>query len=221
VIGRGLRPSNERHSDHHRAIALRAYVDGVVEHPHQVEFFLYKAILPGYAWIFPTSNGRANIGLGMRLDKFRQKKHNLRKMLDTFIDTPLIRQRFAGSNLHDMATWQLNFGSQKHVHHAFNGALLVGDAAGLVNPLTGGGIDNALISAGISADVVDEALSRQDVSRAGLERCEQWCHEAMWGSMYRSYLVQRWLFAFPWLADLLVRYAKKNSQFIQMFSTKL
>ncbi len=132
-----------------------------------------------------------------------------------------IRHRFKNSQLHDVVTWQLNFGSQKHLHHAFDGALLVGDAAGFINPLTGGGIDNALISAGIAADVVDKALAQRDVSWAGLQRCEQRYHDALWDGMWRSYLIQRWLLAFPGLVDLLVRYAGMNSGIVKTFSAKL
>ncbi|MEZ4517752.1 MAG: FAD-dependent monooxygenase [Chloroflexota bacterium] len=52
-IMRHLRPESEQHEDKHRAVALRAYVEGLDFHrPHEVEFFLYDEILPGYAWIF-------------------------------------------------------------------------------------------------------------------------------------------------------------------------
>ena len=63
VIARAIRP--DEHADHHRAVALRAYIEDIEELPHQVEFYLYDDILPGYAWIFPIGEGRANIGLGM------------------------------------------------------------------------------------------------------------------------------------------------------------
>jgi flavin-dependent dehydrogenase len=57
TIARTLRP--DKHEDKHRAIALRCYIHDLDELPHQVEFYLYKGILPGYAWIFPTGEGQA------------------------------------------------------------------------------------------------------------------------------------------------------------------
>lgn len=223
AIARALRPKENQHIDHHRAIALRAYIDDIEEIPRMVEFYLYKDILPGYAWIFPLGNNRANIGLGMRLDHFRnEKRMKLEEMLAEFLEMPMIKPRLKnGGQLHDVATWQLNFGSQKHLQHTFDGALLVGDAAGFINPLTGGGIHNSIISAELAALTIDEALRRGDVSRASLLIYEQRCHEAMWDSMKTSYRYQRWFLRFPILVDGMVRVMNENSGLAQTFLTKL
>lgn len=221
-IARALRPKTERHVDAHRAVALRAYIDDIKEFPHMIEFYLYEAILPGYAWIFPTGKNQANIGLGMRLDYFRRTKQRLEDMLAAFMEMPEIKGRLLnGGQLRDVATWQLNFGSQKKLHHVFDGALLVGDAAGFINPLTGGGIHNALISAELAANTVDEALSRGDTSRAGLRIYERLTHDKLWGGMKRSYRLQRWLMNFPFLVDFLVSRLKENSALAKVFLTKL
>lgn len=222
VIGRTLRPKENQHVDGHRAVALRAYIEGLEEFPHQVEFYLYNQILPGYAWIFPTGSGQANIGLGMRLDHFRAKKQSLEKMLDDFLAMPVIKKRLKpGWGLHSAATWQLNFGSQKHLQHVFDGAILIGDAAGFINPLTGGGIHNAIISARLAARTVHEALQRGDASRSAMQIYEQRVHEAMWDGMKRSYQFQRFLLRFPPLIDFLVKRMKENSGLAKMFLTKL
>jgi geranylgeranyl reductase family protein len=222
TIARRLRTKSERHVDGHRAVALRAYLDGIEEFPHQVEFYMYKGILPGYAWIFPTGKGQANIGLGMRLDYFRRTKKGLEDLLKQFLEMPAIRSRLKPDNkLHDIATWQLNFGSQKGLQHAFDGALLVGDAAGFINPLTGGGIHNALVSAQLAADTIINALSRGDYSRQNLKVYESLCHDALWGSMNRSYWLQKWLMRFPFLIDFLIRRMDANSLLAKTFLTKL
>lgn len=222
VITRTLRPKENQHVDGHRAVALRAYITGLEEFPHQVEFYLYNQILPGYAWIFPTRPGQANIGLGMRLDHFRAKKQSLEDMLDTFLAMPAIKKRLRPNwALRDVATWQLNFGSQKHLQHVYDGVILVGDAAGFINPLTGGGIHNAIISAKLAARTTHEALQRGDISRPGMQIYEQRVHEAMWGSMKRSYQLQRSLMRFPRLIDFLVKSMKENSSLAKMFLTKL
>ncbi len=222
VISRALRPENQRHQDKHRAVALRAYIDDIEELPGLVEFYLYKDILPGYAWIFPIGNGRANIGLGMRLDHFRKKKRSLEEMLHQFLAMPAIKKRLKrGGELRNIATWQLNFGSQKGIPHTFDGALLVGDAAGFINPLTGGGIHNSLISAELAAQTIDEAFQRGDVSRQSLRIYEQRCHDAMWESMKTSYFYQRSFMRFPFLVDILVKLFSENSGLAQTFLTKL
>ena len=221
TISRALRSDNA-HQDGHRAIALRAYIEDIAELPHEVEFYLYKAILPGYAWIFPLGEGRANIGLGMRLDHFRGMKQNLEEMLQAFLRMTGVQERLRdGGQLKDIATWQLNFGSQKKLQHAFDGALLAGDAAGFINPLTGGGIHNGLLSAKIAAEVVDDALRRGDLSQRSLQLYERLCDEAMAKDMNKAYFLQRLLHHFPFIVDLIVRWAGKNSSLAQTFVQKL
>lgn len=221
-ITRALRPKAAQHIDKHRAVALRAYLEGIDIYPNQVEFYLYKDILPGYAWIFPTGARSVNIGLGMRLDHFRQKKQSLEKMLQQFLEMPAIKKRLhPGYTLRDVATWQLNFGSQANLQHVYEGAILVGDAAGFINPLTGGGIHNSMISAKLAAQTVHQALCQGDTSRAAMLSYEQACHAEMWEGMKRSFNIQRTLLRFPLLVDVLIRSLRGNSHLAQAFLTKL
>ena len=222
TIMRHLRPEPAQHVDKHRAVALRAYIKGLELYPHEVEFFLYNEILPGYAWIFPAGEGFANIGLGMRLDRFRDQKRNLKKMLQEFLEMPAIRARLKkGKVLENVAIWQLNFGSQKNLQHAYNGALLVGDAAGFINPLTGGGIHNALISACLAADTISAALRKGDTSREGLREYEQRCDEEMWAGMRKSLFYQRILLNYPIVVDFLIRYLGRHGGVAKTFLSKL
>lgn len=221
VVARKLRPVEDKPQKAHRAIALRAYIENFKELPKKIEFFLYKGILPGYAWIFPTGNGSANIGLGMRIDKFENANEKLEDMLYRFMEFPEIKERSTSStNLRDIATWQLNFGSQK-IQRAFDGALFVGDAGGYINPLTGGGIHNALISAKVAVETIDAALTEKNFSRNYLLQYEERCDEQMWSSMVRSYRMQKWLMRFPIAIDALVRVMGGNSKFTQTFLEKL
>ncbi|MCL4867355.1 MAG: geranylgeranyl reductase family protein [Anaerolineae bacterium] len=219
VIARALRPDKQQ--EMHRAVAIRAYLDNFTEYAHEIEFYLYKGILPGYAWIFPTAEGQANVGLGIRLDYFRQMKGNLEKMLDRFLNMPAIKQRFKHTTqIHSLSTWQLNFGSQP-VQKVYEGALLVGDAAAQINPLTGGGIYNAVAAAQFAAATAHEALLANDLSRQRLYPYQTLCDEQLGPSMHRSFLMQKWLFRFPLLVEGLIRTLGANSSFAQTFLNKL
>lgn len=222
TIMRALRPESEQHVDKHRAVALRAYIDNIDLIPNEVEFFLYDQILPGYAWIFPAGDKMANIGLGMRLDRFRFLKKNLKKMLAEFLDMPPIRARLGQDvTVRDVAIWQLNFGSQKQLRHAFDGALLVGDAAGFINPLTGGGIHNALISGCLAAETIGKALQAGDTSRAGLQIYERLCNDEMWAGMRQAFLYQRILLNYPRVVDFFIRYLGRHGDMAKIFLSKL
>ncbi len=219
TIARAVRP--DKHKDSHRAVALRCYIHDIEELPHKVEFYLYRAILPGYAWIFPMGEGLANLGLGMRLDKFRKSDRTLEEMVDVFLGMPAIKKRLSrGGDLQDISVWQLNFGSQD-MKRASNGALLIGDAAGLINPLTGGGIHNGLQSSIIAADVIDKGLAEDDVSYRRFQEYESILHERMEKGMRKSYNIQRSLLRFPLWVDMLARLGGSNSALAQTFVSKL
>ncbi len=211
-----------KHEDKHKAVALRAYIEDFEVTSHMVEFYLYKGILPGYAWIFPFGDRKANIGLGMRLDKFRKEDNSLEQMLDIFLEIPAIKKRTnSHTSLNDVAKWQLNFGSKWDIQRAFHGALLIGDAAGLINPLTGGGIHNGIISAKLAADAVHSALSKNDVSREAFLDFEAQCTAKMQKGMKSSYLIQRTLLTMPMVVDMLVRWGSANGDLAQTFVNKL
>ncbi len=210
ALGRVLRGTN-RHLPAHRAVAARAYIEDIRLTPREVEFYLYKDILPGYAWIFPCGENRANIGLGMRLDYYRRSGVNLKDMLMGFMGLPAIEKRLVNcGKVSSIASWPLNFGSQKNLQYAFNGALLVGDAAGFINPLTGGGIHASLVSALLAAQVIDEALKRGDTSKAGLQQYERMCRDLILKDLRKSYYLQEVLLRFPFLLDFMAGPLHKN-----------
>ena len=219
TIARAVRP--DKHEDKHRAVALRCYIQDIDILPHEVEFYLYRGILPGYAWIFPLGEGKANLGLGMRLDKFRDSTRTLEELVDVFLEMPTIKKRLhRGGDLKDISVWQLNFGSQ-NMKRAYDGAMLIGDAAGLINPLTGGGIHNGLQSAMIAADVINQALTEDDVSNERFQEYDTLLQQRMDAGMKKSYNIQRSLLYFPFWVDLLVKLGGSNSSLAQTFVSKL
>jgi menaquinone-9 beta-reductase len=207
VIGRRLRGGN-RHADKHRALAIRGYCEDFETQSGIIEFFLHRNVLPGYAWIFPIGSNKANIGLGMRLDHYRKFSRSLKKMLQEFLAMPDIKGRLVpGARLTEVASWPLNFGSQKGLQYAFDGAVLVGDAAGYVNPLSGGGIHSSLVSGLLAAEAIQKALDAKDTSRTRLTSYEVLCRERLLNGQRRSYYIQKALFRFPCLVDLSVKHA--------------
>jgi len=155
------------------------------------------------------------------LDKFRQGKQKLEDLLDVFLELPDIKKRLKpGWKMKDVAVWQLIFGSQD-MQRAYNGAVLIGDAAGMINPLTGGGISNGLQSAIIAADVIDKALEADDTSAKAFREYETRLDEKLRSGMRRSYFIQRSLMFFPQWVDTLIRWGGSNSTVAKTFIDKL
>jgi geranylgeranyl reductase family protein len=203
AIARALLPVRRR--DEHQAVAIRGYVDGFDVRAHEAEFFLLNDVLPGYAWVFPIGDGVANVGIGMRLDAYKRQRRTLGELLERFCGLPELRRRARHARaVRDVAAWPLRFASKWHPL-AFHGALLTGDAAGLINPLTGGGIHNAILSGCIAAEVVDEAIEREDVSCGALLAHERRCRAQLFARTHAAHLVQKHVLPRAGLVDGLVR----------------
>ena len=135
--------------------ALRAYVDDPVVLPHIV-FWEPEARrgFPGYGWLFPGIGGRANIGLGLGMLSDRTGGGRAARCFEAFVrhlrDLGVLESSASpGTRL---GGW-LKMGMVGTVP-ARDGVLLVGDAAGLVNPLQGEGISQAMGSGRAAADAV-------------------------------------------------------------------
>jgi geranylgeranyl reductase family protein len=134
--------------------AVRAYVPGEVPLPLLV--LLESApwrIYPGYGWLFPGADGQANVGIGIGMGGTRHSAP-LRGDLDRF--TTLLRSRGdlgEGADIGPVVGGWLRMGGTGTPPAAGN-VLLVGDAAGLINPLQGEGIAPAMISARLAAEAV-------------------------------------------------------------------
>ncbi len=141
--------------------AARGYYDGVGALTDAIEFHLEGAALPGYAWVFPTSATTANVGAAYFVIQGRQPpRSSPRQVLDEFVANPLMAGRLAQAHVNgSIKGYPLRFDFPA-TQVAFPGLMMVGEAAGLVNPLTGEGIDYALESAEAVAETLLETLRR-------------------------------------------------------------
>lgn len=128
-------------------LAIRAYIPSARADDRYMEACLTVegpdgAIVPGYGWVFPAGNGIVNIGVGALSTMRNFSDLNLNTMLDAY--TAQVRDSWGlGEFIERPRAWRLPM----HVEHRGGpGWVVVGDAAGLVNPFNGEGIDYALES---------------------------------------------------------------------------
>jgi flavin-dependent dehydrogenase len=136
------------------AFAQRAYVDQAVERPTIVlwDDSRWRGF-PGYGWLFPGPDDRANVGLGLGLGPRRTGASRAVVRLDAFCQHLRTLGVLTGSIEDRRLGGWLKMG-MVGTTPARGRVLLVGDAAGLVNPLQGEGIAPALISGHAAARAV-------------------------------------------------------------------
>jgi geranylgeranyl reductase family protein len=203
----GLRENGPRHIGY----ALRGYYDDVDGLRDDMEIHYYdRELLPGYGWVFPVGARRANVGVGIYFGELRRSGRKLRDILDDFVgSSPAVADRFRAARPVGRASgWPLPVASARR-QTVFDGALLTGDAASLVDPLTGEGIYTALVSGRSAARAALSGVRAGDVSRAGLL-----AHEREWRTSVGGYLdagrVLKNLAKSAWLFDVVVRRAREN-----------
>ncbi|MCU1657207.1 MAG: hypothetical protein JWO57_1863 [Pseudonocardiales bacterium] len=136
--------------------ALRGYVDAPVDLPH---ILLWEPepwrLFPGYGWIFPTADGGANVGLGLAVGPDRLLARQAGERFDDFCGylhrqglLPAVRR----GSVPLLGGW-LKMGLIGTLP-ARGTVLLTGDAAGLVNPLQGEGIAQAMASGRAAANAI-------------------------------------------------------------------
>ncbi|WP_290595784.1 MULTISPECIES: digeranylgeranylglycerophospholipid reductase [unclassified Archaeoglobus] len=125
-------------------------------------FYLGREVAPGgYAWIFPKGNGSANVGIGV-LPKMAKKP--AKEYLDAFIE----RERIEGKIVEFVAGAVPVYGEIETA--VADNIMLAGDAAYHADPITGGGIANALSAGYYAGKVAAEAVEKNNFSAEFLRR---------------------------------------------------
>jgi menaquinone-9 beta-reductase len=146
----------------HSAVGMRAYYKGAAAHATAKlsEFYLFdKQFMPGGLYITPFADGTVNVNVVMRLDVFQKRKPKLQDLVRTYLQAhPQLRERFATATQEGIpAGCTLFFGTHKRPLSSPN-CLLVGDAAGLTDATNANGIGHAMISGGIAANFLTNAI---------------------------------------------------------------
>jgi geranylgeranyl reductase family protein len=128
----------------HTAIAVRGYADlpAGSERADGAQFIaMQKQGWPAYAWSFPIGDGTANIGFGMMLPRLRAAEGSGKNVLHGRLAALL--PELTGR---DLLAHHLPLSTGRPSTPGRGRVLLAGDAASLINPLTGEGIYYALVS---------------------------------------------------------------------------
>ena len=192
--------------------AARTYYEGMRGLSDAIEFHYDSVPLPGYGWVFPISPTAANVGAGYFVGPGQKPmRRSPRQAFDEFIANPYVARMLDGAHLTAPIKGyplRIDFPTARV---AFPGLLLVGEACGLVNPLTGEGIDYGLESAEVAAEVLAHALRAGEAP----ERTMQKYSQALRGRFLRAFvhiIRLREVYLRPWVMNRFVAAADRNEE---------
>ena len=184
-------------------VAARTYLRGLQPHGPDLRILLDRLPLPGYAWLFPTGADSANLGCWYAGTEPLSAPALLRELLTEHPTLAALTAAARGSDRIAGYPIRCDFLTAPKVAA---GVLAVGEAAGLVNPFTGEGIDYALESAELAAAAARAALSQaaagETVPVAALADYPKALHQRFRGLFRVMTVVQRYGTS-PWVLDRL------------------
>ena len=136
-------------------------LQGIDFNPNAIYLQFGNAIAPGgYAWIFPKGVGIANVGLG--LVALKTNGHNARQYLDDWVARRFpsgVRTGYTVGGVIVHTTIKKTYA---------DGVLVAGDAAHMINPLSGGGINNAMKAGRLAGCTAAAAVREHDTTERRL-----------------------------------------------------
>jgi flavin-dependent dehydrogenase len=176
------------------ATGIRQYYEGIngVEKGNSVDFYFLDKFLPGYLWIFPLPDGRANVGAGIRTDILKKRRVNLKTIMDeAIIQYPHLAERFQNARpVSAVSAWDLPLGSKK-IPLSGNRFILTGDAAFLIDPFTGEGVGNAMWSGYAAAEHIEKTLAANRFDAAFNKQFDQFVYKKLWKELRISTSIQQ------------------------------
>ncbi|RQD82530.1 MAG: NAD(P)/FAD-dependent oxidoreductase [Methanocalculus sp. MSAO_Arc2] len=149
------------------------------------QFHLGNEVAPaGYGWVFPKGNGTANVGLGIGGGK-SGNGHRAKDYLDRFVSRVFPEGRVIELVIGGVSV------CRPLASTVADNMIIVGDAARVSDPITGGGIYNAMYTGRLAGETAVAAIEAGDTSKAALMPYDTgWRRSSMGRALDRNYAVK-------------------------------
>jgi geranylgeranyl reductase family protein len=155
----------QKRDDRPMGVAVRRYYDSPRHDDDMLESWLELRtpegdLLPGYGWVFGVGDGTSNVGLGILNTTKAWQDTNYKDLMSRWTSAMPPEWQFDEEHARGpIRGAALPMGFNRTPHYR-DGLVLVGDAAGAVNPFNGEGIAYAMESGRLAAEVIVQALAR-------------------------------------------------------------
>jgi menaquinone-9 beta-reductase len=204
-------------------LGVRGYFENVKgsDENHAIEIHFLKELLPWYLWIFPFADGSANVGLALPASLAKKHPLSLKELLFHLIEKyPHLKSRFSGSELQGQIEANRLPYYTTPCKIAGDNYLLLGDAARLIDPFTGEGIGNAMVSGLEAAEIASSCLDKKDYSHSVTQNYQERISQKLYPELSLSLQLQG-LARYKGLLNLVIGRASRNENSRNLISEML
>ena len=194
-------------------VAVRAYYNGVKDlQPDTIELYYKKEFFPGYLWVFPLADGSANVGFGWQVEQDSDAEKNVRSVFEEWLSTDKeLSERFRDAErLTPIQGGLVPYCSESYESCGDN-FFICGDAANLIDPISGGGIGNAMLSGRFAALQAVQCLQKNDCSKQMTEKYVENLQKRIKKEMHIRHLLQKQFMKHRWLLDVLAFFGRRTA----------
>jgi menaquinone-9 beta-reductase len=195
-------------------VGVRGYFENVTgsDAKHAIEIHFLKELLPWYLWIFPFSDGSANVGLALPEPLARKNPLSMKELLFHLIQSyPHLKSRFANSSLNGIIEADRLAYYTGPCKVSGDQYLLLGDAARLIDPFTGEGIGNAMSSGRFAAEVAADCFVKNDFSQVCTAKYQEMIDDKLLPELALSLRLQK-LARYKNLLNLVIGRASRHEK---------
>lgn len=192
--------------------AVRSYYKNISDADAELlELHFLKDYMPGYFWIFPLGNNLYNVGFGMASDQVGVRKVNLRESFHKIIaQDKILNSRFKNAiKTDDTIGFGLPCGGRK-LKISGKRFMLCGDAASLINPATGEGIGNAMISGRLAAFQIIKCFTNKNFTASYIKNYEVELYGKLYKDLRIQHILQKVAGNRPWLVNFALNQVSKH-----------
>jgi len=199
--------------------AVQATVSNIDIDSECIQFYLSSFWAPGgYLWIFPKGKGIANIGLGVAGDYKGDKK-----AIDFLND--FLKSHFPDGSIQTLIAGGVPVAKTLKRFTA-NGLMLVGDAARMVDPVTGGGIVSGMHAGKLAGIQAAKAVETGDFSESFFQAYVKAWDKAGGKNHERLYNIKESIYKFTdddlnYIADKVLDVKPEKRSIAKIFSIAL
>jgi menaquinone-9 beta-reductase len=151
-----------------RVIAARGGYQFVYGNPSEANLAYDTESFPGYSWIYPTSKSEANVGVGYVLGANPPEEEPKALLKNLVANNAAMQKRLREAQLvGEIEVAEMNL-FDKEVPLTADRTLVIGLAAGLVNPYNGEGLQMGLLSGKWAAETVQGCVAGNIFTQAAL-----------------------------------------------------